>query len=560
MTHYEYYVYASEWEKWRYAYLGGYPFIQRYLKKYSERESDTDFNTRKTMSYCPAFAKGAVNEVRNSIYERMNSVTRKSKSQSYLSAIDGLNGGVDYRGSTMNYFIGTKILPELLVMAKVAICIDNHKYDSNANLAETYRYHPYLYYYARDCILDWKYDDIGELQKIVLQDHCYDNNTHTTRERTYELIEKGVLVRVNDEEYILDLPKIPIVISEISNSLMEDIADYQIALLNLASSDIAYAHRSNFPLYVEQFNPMVDLIHQSKGLNPPDFTDSTTDLTKAESNKAQSLQVGTLKGRRFPKDLEYPQFISPPVETLQASMEKQEQLKREIRALVNLTLSNLTVARKSAESKQEDRTKEETGLSYIGLELQNTENKILEVWNLFEKHPQTSEELVVYPTNYTLKSSEEIIKESNELIDHAKQVDSETYHKEIAKIAVKSVLDNRVSTDTLIKIYSEIDKSKFVLSDPELIHEDVDRGLVSKETASTIRGYPDGEAEKAEKEHAARLAEIAKNQSKGPIANAGARGVPDLSADPNSDGKLEKQESRNRDKGQDKKKVRGEGK
>jgi hypothetical protein len=40
---------------------------------------------------------------------------------------------------------------------------------------------------------------------------------------------------------------------------MEDIADYQIALMNLESSDINYMLKSNFPFYVEQYDPRAEM-------------------------------------------------------------------------------------------------------------------------------------------------------------------------------------------------------------------------------------------------------------------------------------------------------------
>ena len=50
----------------------------------------------------------------------------------------------------------------------------------------------------------------------------------------------------------LKLKRIPFVLLDIGDSLIKDVCDYQIALLNLLSSDISYALRSNFPFFVRQ--------------------------------------------------------------------------------------------------------------------------------------------------------------------------------------------------------------------------------------------------------------------------------------------------------------------
>ena len=54
-----------------------------------------DFNDRLEMTPIPAFARLAINDVRNSIFQRMRNITRRGGSASYQSAVAGLNLGVD---------------------------------------------------------------------------------------------------------------------------------------------------------------------------------------------------------------------------------------------------------------------------------------------------------------------------------------------------------------------------------------------------------------------------------------------------------------------------------
>jgi hypothetical protein len=42
------------------------------------------------------------------------------------------------------------------------------------------------------------------------------------------------------------------VVFNISDSLLADAADYQIALLNLNSADLGFALKANYPVYTEQ--------------------------------------------------------------------------------------------------------------------------------------------------------------------------------------------------------------------------------------------------------------------------------------------------------------------
>jgi hypothetical protein len=77
------------------------------------------------MTPIPTYAKAAINDIRNSLFSRMRDITRRGGSDSYQRAINGLDQGVDRRGSTMNAFLGMKCLTELLVMGRVGVFVDN---------------------------------------------------------------------------------------------------------------------------------------------------------------------------------------------------------------------------------------------------------------------------------------------------------------------------------------------------------------------------------------------------------------------------------------------------
>src|SRR5215831_10217753 len=83
-----------EWVKWRDVWESGFYFLRKYLKR-SNIEDPSDFEIRRDISYVAAFAKSAVVEVRNSIYQRLTDITRDGGTNSYKEAVAGLNGGVD---------------------------------------------------------------------------------------------------------------------------------------------------------------------------------------------------------------------------------------------------------------------------------------------------------------------------------------------------------------------------------------------------------------------------------------------------------------------------------
>jgi len=525
---------SLEWEKFRLAFEGGRYFKTKYLKKFSTRETDDDFNTRFACSHVPAHAKAAIMDIRNAIFKRMVDITRKDGPSSYERAIDGLDHGVDGKGNSMNSFIGQVILPELLVLGRVGVYVDKPQLVTDRlSLADARSVQPYLYHYQAEDIMSWHYNELNMLDVVLLRDHSFTTdettgliNGEVENFRLLKLIEteEGPKVELTlfgrvqrggssvpqleliQDAIIIDLPEIPFVLMELDNSLMTDIADYQISLLNLASSDVNYALKSNFPFYTEQFHPASELPH----LRQPDVggDGTSSDATSANSKQAKT---GVSQGRRYPIGTERPGFINPSAEPLRVSMELQEKLKREIRQLVNLSLANIQAVRASAESKGVDNQGLEGGLANIGLELEFGERNIGRIWWLYESN-SGGEVTVKYPDNYSMRTDQDRRKEAQELREILPTVPSKTFQKETTKDIINIMQGHKVSLDLLNKMNAEIDATIVIVTDPDIIKQDHESGFVSTKTASELRGYPKGEAKKAEVDHARRAAAIVSAQ------------------------------------------------
>jgi hypothetical protein len=551
-----------DYEKWRATWESGDAFIDLYLKKYTQRETDEQFRDRKDITYVPAFAQQAVKDVKNAIFHRMVDVVRTGGPESYQQAIKGIRGGVDRLGSTMNSFVGQNVLPELLALKKVGVFIDRMPIDGQL-LIQAKGKNPYLYIYRAEHILNWAFDESGdqnEFTSVFLQD-CYYDVDESTGLPEREVARYRHIFKENGRVYVqfyadlstpstpkilLGIDRIPFVVMDIGQSLLSDIANYQIAMMNMASSDVSYILHANYPFYTEQFDPATQAQHTKKV--DPEAPEGTAEA------KSEEVQVGTTVGRKYPKGMERPQFISPPTDPLKTSMAKQDQLKAEIRELVNLALSNIAA---SAESKKEDQRGLEGGLAYIGLVLENGERQIADIWALYEnsKTPAT----ISYPARYQLRSEEEIRKEIEQTQKLLKTVPSKIYKKEMTKKLTELTLGHKVSREVLNKIINEIDQAIDVVDDPESLLKDVESGLVSMAYASKLRGYPDDEVNKAKEEHAERLARINEAQAVNDVNKASARGVADLGADPKA-GSQEKKESRDNTKeASPKDKTRGKG-
>jgi hypothetical protein len=515
-VHPDYLSLSSDWEKFRSIKDGGDQFIEDYLVTFSSREEDTAFTNRKSITPIPGFASAALIDIRNSIYQRLSDIARVGGSTTYQKVVKGELGGVDLNNSTMDSFIGRDILTELLFLGKVGVFVDMPAIPENQTKREANQVRPYFYSYSAEQIRNWtliQTDNGIEFERLLLEENHlnYDSDfgLPLDEQKRYRFLtkENGVVTvrfynsdneqidengQPTDESIILNITRIPFILFELEHSMLQDIANHQIALLNMCSADIQYSLLANFPFYTEQQSGL-----QGSHLKSEEG---------ASEHEGDDADVGSIQGRRYGKGLDRPGFIHPSSEPLKASMEKQAKLVDDIRALVNLAMSQIRPKYSSAESKEMDKQGLEAGLSFLGLVLEHGERQLTSLWQEYEG--DKSEITIIYPERYNLKSDEQRIKESQLLTEQMAAVPSKIYQKIIAKQITKTLLDSKVSNETIIKITKEIDEAEYISSSPEAIHQDIERGILSLETGAIARGYNANEPKKAAKDHAERIARI----------------------------------------------------
>jgi hypothetical protein len=596
----------TDWEKWRMTYRGGDEFRQKYLKRFSHRETPEEFSDRLHMTPVPTYAKAALNDIRNAIFQRMRDISRVGGSASYRQAVMGEGYGVDRRGSSMNSFLGVKVLTELLSMGRVGVFVDNSVI-KGGTLADAAGATPYLYEYQIEDILSWtclSADKPSEYRSILLRDTVVDYDRRTllpmnTFQRFRLLWVDDTTGRVKLQFYNLNgqevdrdnnpggpielgLNRIPFVMLDIVDSLIKDVCGHQIALMNLCSSDVWYALKANFAIYTEQR----DMRQIGNHLKPTANPDGSA-TTGGQGAHANEITVGTMQGRAYAPDMDRPGFINPSPEPLKASMELQAKLEADIRKLVNLAVATVA-SRASAESKSMDNQGLEGGLSFIGLVLENAERMLAQHWAAYEdsKPDRRQVATIKYPDRYSLKSDADRIEEATKLSKLMFSVPGRKVKREIAKNITLTLLNGKVNVATLDEINKEIDGAEYLTSDPVTIIEATEAGLMPERIGSAALGLPDDAYLEAREDHANRIARIQEAQAEanpGPLTMPGermggrvissetrmiqdakndpaARGAPDLSADPAQAASKEKTASRDRTmQGSRKKRQRGRG-
>ncbi len=573
-----------DWNKWRWIWEGGDGFVQQYLEKFSKRESNDDFLQRRKLTPVPGFAKAALVDIKNAVFHRMGDIIRRGGNTSYQSAVSGQSGGVDRRGSSMNHFIGTQVLPEMLAMGKVGVYVDNIA-PAGPTMADAANASPYLYKYRVEDILSWKCslpDSESDYEAILLRDWCVDYGSSWGKielpngsfERLRLVWRDPVdgFVRYqffdSDGEPIhsdgtpgehpvkLDLKRIPFVLFDIDDSLLKDIANHQIALLNLGSSDIAYALKSNIPFYTQQSDTRVAGSHLKS-----DIMEDGTSTTGGQAAGKQQIDMGAIDGVNYGVGMDQPGFINPSSEPLVVSMALQRKYEDDIRKLVNLAVVSLGNSRASGEARNMDNQGLEAGLAFIGLVLEGAERKIADHWMSYEGVDSRDTVVVKYPDQYGLKTQAERIEEADKLTDLMFSIPGKTVKKELAKDAVVALLGGRIPVDKMAKINNEIDSAAYSTSDPKVIELAKEHMLASDITLSDALGF-DGKKEipKATADHEARIERIQKAQTDVDGGDPAARGNTDFSANPQA-GKQEREKVNDTTQSESTKDpTRGEGK
>lgn len=585
---------VEDWRKWRLTYQGGRQFLNKYLRRYSKREDKNEFNIRRDMTPISTYASEVVNEIRDSIFQRLRDVIRRDGSKDYKRAIQGLDLGVDLRGSTMNAFMGMDVLTELLVMGRVGIYVDNPVVDRGdgtiPSLADVEGMRPYLYLYQVEDILSWRCarpDSPSEFQSLLLRDTCLDFDQDTllpmaSFERFRLLWINQDTGRVNMQFFDADsnpitrdgqpaagpielnLNRIPFIMPSIGGSLIKNVCQHQIALLNLISSDVDYAWKANFSIYTEQRDLRGVGDHLKHNVAPDGTAESG-----GQHSHLREFEVGPTKGRAYDIKAERPGFIHPSPEPVEISIKLRQSIQDEIRHLVNLGVQNTgSSSRSSAESKQLDNQGLEAGLAFIGLVLESAERRITDLWSSYENATVSQRQLAIikYPERYSLKDDAQRVKEAREMSELIRETPSNTARKEMWKNVVTILLSGRVSVEKMDEILEEIDRAKYTTSDPDVIMQALEGGILSEITGAIALGFSASEVPQARKDHAERIARIQAAQSpadvnqvgdKGEEGTSAARGNPDADSNPTA-AKEEKAESRNADIQPDRKrKVRG---
>lgn len=498
---------ATILSRWRLIKNGGDDFINEFLVQ-KAAETTAQFTARRNITYDPATASSAVDDVINSLSARLD-VRRSGGLPEYQEVVAGGLGGVDKNGSSMQDFLISEAIPELCYMGKFCWVFNNFSDPSDE------RRLPWIEFYPAESIFNWEYTN-GLLSMIALKYKSLDpegdevdvvrvyKRTSPTVVETWLQTEADVELDVTtlaegSSKQTLQLSSFPAHIAELPVGLLSKIDKMQIAMLNIESADIDWLRTANMTVYVEQSH--------SSGMSSIVKADDNT----VEEDRREVL-LGSNVGRSYGIGLNPPQFIAAPTDSIQASMKKQDQISGRIREILKTTLSQMKLA--SAESLGLLGQGMEAGLFIIGAILKSAEDSFALSFHDYLKRsfdPVT----VSYPKKYELRTISERIAESKNIKEISKTFGSNLAKKYMEIEAIKTILEGKITHSELQEISKEVLESDFCIYDPNTVSSLVNEGIISRQLASKSLGAPDNDYTDAEKEHIRRIVAVQISQTSG---------------------------------------------
>ena len=511
----------GNWQIWRNAMAADDAYIRANLQRLPG-ELIKDYERRRGTTPVPAFIKATIREVITGIYSQMQLTSRSRGPQSFQEAVPGGEFGVDGSGTSLNYFLIMEVLKELLVMRRVGIFVDRPVLSEQPTLKEAANAPPYMYMFKAEQILAWhvKPGNITPDEVLLRRDAplYYEDTLITVDvENEYVYLRKSGPETVqcdifdHDGDLVkslqLNLPAVPFVLLETSESIIQDVIGHQNALLNLGSSNVAFAIAANLAVYTEQ----TDMGWLMQALRQKQDQEAGEDDAENPNTDVGVIEIGLNKGRRYMQNAQPPSFISPDNINLERAAYLYEQLRDDIRRIILLAIQNVSVrGLTTATGLLQSQAATSNGLAALAIILEKAERQLVAIWSAYEATPY--DYTVKYPADFQVMSKAERFTLINDLAKLRELVPAKDYQLHITKSIAALVVGPEAAPGQLAAINQQIDEAPGVISSPETITSLTEAGILPREYAAQLLNLPDDAAVKANLEHAERLQRIAASQ------------------------------------------------
>lgn len=474
-------------------------YVRDNLFQLSDRETWESFQNRLKITPNPPDTRIAFNRLMHSIRARVGDVYRKSTLDQYVNACNGVDGGVDGKGSTMVSFISNKVLRELLTTRMVGVFVERAgKPKTRADVVKP----PKVKIIPIEAIVNYVEDSEGNLIKLLLRTNVptYEDGYIVGEESGFDEYElnNGVVTQSRQSASgsqigsatSIPFSQIPFAIVEIDESPVYTALEAHNALLQLSSSDYLFLNRSNYPIYTEQYN----LSNQMQELQKQQFEQRERIPDSEGKNRPArntDREAGTETGIKYPMGAERPGFIAPPTEHLNASETKQERLRVQIEEIMSVDALRISDKQQSSDSKREEKEPLVGNIQILFDLLETLERKIASVYHEYYK---ITDYVVEYPKTFDLRTETTRLANARIKLDLRDDISSLALKRLLTIEAVRDIMPT-LSPDKMKSIEAEIMKGKVHLSVTKVVNL-LDKGGIGIAEVCSAIGLTEKDAER----------------------------------------------------------------
>jgi len=272
-THAEYEDKLATWERYRLAYLANDEYYNTTINAFSSKEGSTQLAERKRQAYNALPVKNYISALQNHTWRKRFDYEYEANNQ---LVDDILQRNADGKFNSIFHFHANDILKWLPTYDTVWIYTAQHSFQGEITLAQQREQglNPYFVLVSPENITNWKLkeDSQTEFSQVMMKtwEEVEDEYGFAAFQMRYLVFREDVIIKFDEEgeeveRYDNEIGKVPFVRLTIDESFISDIVRIAAAAVNLASGNLNFLNKSNFPILtqkgqepLENFNAYAD--------------------------------------------------------------------------------------------------------------------------------------------------------------------------------------------------------------------------------------------------------------------------------------------------------------
>ena len=459
--HPEYTEKVLQWDKYKLAYLANDEYYTTTVDKFSSKEPEKQYNTRVKRAYNALPCKGYISKLQNMTFRKRFDYKYKASD----TEIDQLvQTNVDGKGTSLfNFHVGT-VLKWLATYGEYYIYTAMPSFEGELTREQQQQagIFPYLVGVHPQNVVAWRYKEgsQSEFAQLLMKttDQKIDKFGFTQFDTVFMLYTEDMIYKYDTqgeilEEYTNTIGKVAFSKISIGESFLSDIVRIAAAAVNLASGNLNFLEKSNFPILGQKGQEKLETFDAGAGW-------------------------GVFLGENG--ELKYVEYPTGSLDFNAKTMDKLKELADE--AASQKYQSIATHVRQSGESQKENFKDVDAALSWINSII--SEGLQQAIGYMGDYLSKSNVKLTHNaPITYLNESPSDVVKRSQQMLDIAEDAKSNEMRAAISEQAYNPLLAGVKDKEKVLKA-----EEKAILADKGM--EEAMRSAMTDSQTITVQGVP----------------------------------------------------------------------